>query len=254
MLLSSRNMSRLKKKLLLYFILIAVVSISVSAEIILELGSPAFRDSFVAALDSELNRSLPADKSAEVQSNLNRDILFNPLDDLQIRMILMLMVVSLCIVGAFYLFAKDIVAPMESMVSATKRIAEGDLSASVPVKSEDEIGQVGMLINEMSVNLQDLILQIRSEVERLKERITIVSNRISGTLQRDQLMAALANKRLSANELRNLIKTGDDMNGILKDMLIDLSALQAFIRLYKVFEVNEIQPQSNEAEEQGEDL
>lgn len=245
--LSSKNMSRLKKKLLLYFILISVVSISVSAEIILELGSPAFKNSFINGIEAELIRLLPQEEAERIHENLDRSNIFLPIADLQIRVILMLLVVSFSIIGAFFLFTKDIVAPMEGMVTATKRIADGDLSASVPVQSEDEIGQVAMLINEMSVNLQDLILQLRSEVERLKERIGIVSDRISNTLQRDQLTEALHQKKMSASEIRNLITAGDDMNGLLKDMLIDLSALQAFIRLYKVFEVKDQPPSATGA-------
>ncbi len=237
--LSSKNMSRLKKKLLLYFILIAIVSISVSAEIILELGSPAFKNNFLNHVEMELTRILPEGQAAKIHEQIDPSVIFSPIVDLQIRMILMLLVVGFSIIGAFYLFTKDIVAPMEGMVIATKKIADGDLSASVPVQSEDEIGQIAMLINEMSVNLQDLILQLRSEVERLKERIGIVSDRISTTLQKDQLMQALSDKKMNASEIRQLIAAGDDMNGIMKDMLIDLSALQAFIRLYKVFEVKE---------------
>lgn len=235
---TARNMSRLKKKLLLYFILISIVSISVSAEIILELGSPHFKDSFIVQMEKELSHHMSKEEVQDiVETKMDRSVIFAPIVDLQVRMILMLLVVSFSIIGAFFLFTKDIVTPMEGMVGATKKIADGDLSASVPVLSNDEIGQVGMLINEMSINLQDLILQLRSEVDRLKQRIGIVNERVSETLHKDELMSALKDKKLNASEVRKIIAAGDDISAILKDMMIDLSALQAFINLYKVFEV-----------------
>lgn len=236
------KMSRLKKKLLLYFILISIVSISVSAEIILELGSPNFKGNFLNTIEKEFQKTLPEAEVKAAMEAVDKDVFFHPIYDLQIRMILLLTVVGGSIVGAFFLFTKDIVSPMEGMVTATRKIAEGDLSASVPVESEDEIGQIGNLINEMSVNLQDLILQLKSEVDRMRERITVVSSKISVSLQGNDLKQALESKKINASDIRNLISAGDDMNGLLNDMLIDLSALQAFVNLYKVFEVKENEP------------
>ena len=235
-----KEMSRLKKKLLLYFILISVVSISVSAEIILELGSPVFSNSFNKTLKVELLKVMSEEQATDfIESKIDHAAYFHPIIDLQVRVILLLIVVGGSIVGSFFLFTKDIVEPMEGMVSATKKIAEGDLSSTVPISSKDEIGQIGSLINEMSVNLQDLILQIKSEVERLQERITIVNDKVTNTLTSTGLQASMHNKTLKMRDVRSLISTGDDVNGILKDMMIDLSALQAFVNLYKVFEVSD---------------
>jgi methyl-accepting chemotaxis protein len=238
--MSKEKMSRLKKKLFLYFILISIVSISISAEIILELGSPAFRGVFLTNMEHELTRVMSKEEAHTfVNEKMDKSMLFSAFSELQVRMILLLLVVGASIIGAFRLFTKDIVSPMESMVNATRRIADGDLSASVPINTQDEIGQIGLLINEMSVNLQDLILQLKSEVDRMRERIIAISGRISLDILNPDLLAAITNRKISKKEIRRVISTGDDMTGILKDMLIDLNALQAFINLYKVFEVKE---------------
>ncbi len=233
-------MSKLKKKLLLYFILISVVSVSVSAEIILELGSPAFRGMFIKNIEKELTKVMTQEEAHDfVMNKMDRAHFFDPFTEMQIRMILLLLVIGGSIIGAFGLFTKDIVSPMESMVNATRRIADGDLSASVPVNTQDEIGQIGLLINEMSVNLQDLILQLKSEVDRMRERIMAINGRVSSDLLNPDLLSAIENRKITKGEIRRVIRTGDDMTGILKDMLIDLNALQAFINLYKVFEVKD---------------
>ncbi|MDH5721042.1 MAG: HAMP domain-containing protein [Spirochaetia bacterium] len=231
-------MSRLKKKLLLYFFLTAIVSISVSAEIILELGSPAFKNSFFSSLKKELIREVGEEQANDIVENkIKKASVFDTVTDLQIRMILMLLVVSVAITGAFFMFIKDIVSPLEEMVKATKQIAEGDLSASVPVKSEDEIGQIGNLINEMSVNLQDLILQIRGELVQLRKKIEYINVQVQENFVNPEIQKAASEKKINRKNIIRVVDTGKEINDTLKSMQTDLTALQAFVDLYKVFQM-----------------
>jgi len=233
-------MSRLKKKLLLYFLLISIVSISVSAEIILELGSPAFRKTFNKNLERELVKVMPQEQAASfISTKLDSHALFENIRTLQFRMILLLLVVSASIVGAFLLFTKDIIRPLDGMVNATKKIADGDLRVSVPVISEDEIGQIGNLINGMNTNLQDLILQIKSEVNRLQNRIGGMRDNIT-SVDGDIMENAMTQKKLYMKDLKEILQAREDMRKTLSEMMTDLSALQAFINLYKVFEITQM--------------
>jgi len=231
-------MSRLKKKLLLYFVLTAIVSISVSAEIILELGSPAFKKSFYTSIQNELVKEVGQEQAKDIVENkIKKASIFDAVSDLQIRMILMLIVVSLAISGAFFMFIKDIVSPMEEMVKATKLIAEGDLSASVPVKSEDEIGQIGNLINEMSINLQDLILQIRGELLQLRNKIEHINIQVQENFVNPEILKAASEKKINRKNILKVVSTGKEIDETLKSMQTDLTALQAFVDLYKVFQM-----------------
>jgi methyl-accepting chemotaxis protein len=233
-------MSRLKKKLLLYFLLISIVSLSVSAEVILELGSPAFRGNFKKTLHAELIKEFSEPQVNDFLNNrFDQEVFFDSISDLQIRFILLLLVIGFAIGGAFFLFAKDIVAPMEGMVIATKKIADGDLSASVPVKSQDEIGQIGKLINDMSVNLQEMIIQIRQEVIRLRHKINEANQKITRTFHGEDIQHAISSKKMKMADLKEVIKAGDDISTLLDDMVIELSSLQAFVNMYKVFQVTE---------------
>ncbi|MDH5654519.1 MAG: HAMP domain-containing protein [Spirochaetia bacterium] len=239
-------MSRLKKKLLLYFILISVVSVSVSAEIILELSSPVFRNQVLKQFQIELSKDFSEEKTnAFMKETLDVESLFEVFNIFQMRMILLLSVVTASIVGAFFMFTREIVSPMEGMVAATKKIADGDLSTTVPVKSDDEIGQIGNLINDMSVNLQEMIIQIRQEVKRLREKISEANEKVTKSLHTKELTRAIEEKRIKLKDLRNIVSTGDELSTILDDMVVELSSLQAFINMYKVFQV---------ADEKSEDL
>ncbi len=234
-----KGMSRLKKKLLLYFILISLVSISVTVEIILELGSPVFEDQVKRNLVIELQKSLPKEQAEQIiMKQVDFQHVFNPIGSLQTRTLLLLLVIFMTIIGAFYQYTKDIVSPMEGMVTATKKIADGDLSITVPVQSKDEIGQIGTLINDMSVNLQEMILQIKQEVLRLKEKIAVAANRISYFSEDMDINQIFAQKKMKIRDLKEIFGAGAEVNKLLEEMIVDLSALQAFVNMYKVFQLS----------------
>ena len=189
---------------------------------------------------TELAKDISNEKAEKfMKETLDVDSLFEVFNVFQMRMILLLAVVTASIVGAFFMFAREIVAPMEGMVAATKKIADGDLSATVPVKSNDEIGQIGNLINDMSVNLQEMIIQIRQESKRLREKITQANEKVTKSLHTEELTKAIEEKRIRLTDLKTIISTGDELSTILDDMVIELSSLQAFINMYKVFQVSE---------------
>lgn len=228
-------MSRLKKKLLLYFILVAIVSISVSAEIILEMSSPRFRTSIQNNFYQELGKQVSPELLARLRANISEEEVFRPLFSFRNRMILLLMVISASIFAAFMLFARDIVSPMDGMVDATKKIADGDLTVTVPVMSEDEIGQMGRLINDMNINLQDMIMQIRQEVERHNKKIRDLNAKIAGIMTPELSDNVELSRRMKLSDFKKLFELGREVDGMLVSMSSDLAALLAFINMYKTY-------------------
>jgi signal transduction histidine kinase len=55
-----------------------------------------------------------------------------------------------------FLIMKRILNPLTQMTSITKKIASGNYSASVPVKSQDEVGQLALAFNRMAESLQEI--------------------------------------------------------------------------------------------------
>lgn len=229
------KMSRLKRKLLLYFILISIVSISVSAEIIFEMSSPRFQESIQNNYNKQLAEQFNPTKLAIIQKNIDTVYVFEPIYNLRNRMILLLLVVSISIISAFFLFTKDIVSPMDGMVEATKKIADGDLTITVPVMSEDEIGQVASLINDMNVNLQDMIMQIRQEITRHMEQIIKASFKVSEIFRDDLTGKVLEEKKISVKEFKKMLKFGKEVVDILENMSDEMFALQKFVKMYKTY-------------------
>lgn len=232
-----REKTRLRKKLTLYFILIAIVSVSVSVEMILEFSSNKFRNDIKNNVLLQVQLDVPADYVKKIDGIKINNAINSPVSDLRNRMILLLLVVFASIVGAFIMFAKDIVSPMDNIVEATKKIADGDLTVTVPVMTDDEIGQIAVLINDMNVNLQDMIMQIRQEIARHKNRIQEAADKIAFISQKsaDEI---LKNRKMKISDFRKMIKLSGDVVKLLDTMLVDLGALETFVKMYKTYSVH----------------
>jgi len=234
---NKKEFSRLRKKLILYFVLISVVSISVSAEIIFEFSSGRLKNEIRENLISTMSTSVsPAIVERIGVSRLDASV-SGPLSDLRNRMILLLLVIFAGIVGAFVLFTRDVVSPMDGIVDATKKIADGDLTVSVPVMTDDEIGQIARLINDMNVNLQDMVMQIRGEIVRHRKKIREATDKIIYMGHVESAVEIIDNRRMKLSDFKKMIRLSGDVVKILEVMLEDLSALETFVKMYKTYAI-----------------
>ncbi len=229
----TRNMSRLRKKLLLYFLLISIVSISVSAEIILEVSSPVFKRSIENNFYNQLIKDLPEKKALEIMARINEEEVFDPIYNLRNRTILLLMVIFITIVGALFLFTKDIVDPLDGMVNATKKMVDGDLTVIVPVSTADEIGQIASLINDLNDMFANMIINIKNDLNRHISNISLAVMSVRQIINiNDDDTAASKTEALSED---TAAKTGKNVIKLLNSVLSDLALLQTYISKYKIF-------------------
>ena len=228
--------SRLQKKLTLYFILVAVVSISVSIEMIFELSSASFRKEINLNIFTEIRQSIPT-AYVEMISPEKLDLAIrNPVSDFRNRMIIVMLVICSSIVMAFKMFTNDIVAPMEHIVEATKKIADGDLTVTVPVSSNDEIGQIGKLINDMNVNLQDMIMQIKQEIERHKAKIQQATETVT-LMSQENTDEIMDKKEMKLSDFKKMMKLSRDVIKLHETMMQETEALETFIKMYKTYSI-----------------
>jgi twitching motility protein PilJ len=76
-------------------------------------------------------------------------------------------VAAVVAVGAGAIFALRITRPVGELVTAARRVGQGNLAHLVPVKSGDEIGQLTQTLNETIIRLRS---QLTTEAERDEER------------------------------------------------------------------------------------
>jgi methyl-accepting chemotaxis protein len=228
--------SRLQKKLTLYFLLIAVVAISVSIQMIIELSTAKFRGDIRNNVIAEIQGKLPAEyvKSIDVKK-LNAAI-SEPINDFRNRIVIVMAIICGSIIAAFRLFTKDIVHPMNGIVEATKKIADGDLTVTVPVMTNDEIGQIAKLINDMNVNLQDMIMQIKQEIERHKAKIQQATETIS-SISQENSKEILEKREMRLSDFKKMMKLSKDVVKLHNTMMVEIDALDTFVKMYKTYSI-----------------
>ena len=231
----TKNMSRLRKKLLLYFLLISIVSISVSAEIILEVSSPVFSHRIENNFYNQLKKDMPEEKAKLFMASLNEEAVFDPIYNLRNRTILLLMVIFVTIIGALFLFTKDIVDPLDVMVTATKKIVDGDLTVKVPVITADEIGQIAGLINDLNEMFFNMIIQIKNDLNRHKNNIAIAARLLNKINDDDSPGKSIYPAELNGSNGKSAAKISIEVISLLEDVLGDLTSLQNFMSKYKIY-------------------
>lgn len=89
---------------------------------------------------------------------------------------------SIAILTSYFL-AKGIANPIKNLVSATKRLAQGNLDQKIRSKSKDEIGELGRAFNSMvgSIRDRDERLKEQAELQIMKsERLAMIGRLAAG--------------------------------------------------------------------------
>ncbi|WP_406658071.1 Cache 3/Cache 2 fusion domain-containing protein [Methanolobus sp. ZRKC2] len=95
---------------------------------------------------------------------------------------------SLAAVG----FSRTLTKPIDKMLFAANQIAEGDLSVNVADDSRDEIGQLSIAMDKMTLHLRELVKEVNNSVNQItstsggilstSHEMSSVSNQISHTI------------------------------------------------------------------------
>ncbi|KQX68081.1 MULTISPECIES: ATP-binding protein [unclassified Paenibacillus] len=78
------------------------------------------------------------------------------------------LVVILIILAALY-YSRKIARPLLKMNETTKRIAKLDFSETIPIRSNDEIGELSRNINSLSLTLHSYIGKLQQDIEKEKQ-------------------------------------------------------------------------------------
>lgn len=120
--------------------------------------------------------------------------------------------------------------PIRSLSSTASRIANGDFSARANVSSQDEIGELGAVFNEMAEALQKRQEQEKNFQQRIRQEIVLAQERERRVLAQDihdQLGQNLAIVRMKIQEAKTklpqesskLVGHLDESTALLKEMI-----------------------------------
>ena len=131
-----KKRSSLERRMLNYFLLIAVASLLITVEFVWAIGGAMPQS------------SLPA---SEIIDSVRHGI-----ESLRSKALLMFVVQAVETLIVLVMFVRKITTPLQQMVDEAEIISDGDLSRIIPIRTRDEIGLIGQTINALTSNIQEI--------------------------------------------------------------------------------------------------
>lgn len=186
----------LQRTMIIYFLLIGFASSMVGLEFVAETHS------------GDLTKELTVNFQKHSKGLIDLDEAFVPIDRLRSKAVLMLVVILLVMVILLTMFIKNITEPLQHMIESSREISAGDLSKTITIQSKNELYQLGSVINEMSSNLQEIIMLSRSVCSSVAETT-------------DRNLELLSRKNMSEKDVGLLIDENHRLQSEL-DLLTDV--------------------------------
>lgn len=136
----------LQRTMIIYFLLIGFASMLVGIEF--------WADFHSGKLKSEILQNLHQVDREDV----NPESIFAPIDRLRSKAILMVAIIMVVMLIVLTMFIKNITEPLQHMIKLSQKISGGDLSQTIQIEANNELADLGHVINEMASNLQEIIL------------------------------------------------------------------------------------------------
>lgn len=162
-----KKKTSLKRKMVFYFLLVALANVFVALELLWEIRSEDYRSQVIDVIQQIESQEKPVEE------------IFVVLDAIAEKFIIMVGILILVSAVVLFLFVIQIASPIQFMINQAKKIATGDLSVTVDIKSEDEVADLGNLINDLTVNLQEIIMQMRLMYNTLEEVFVCINAKLT---------------------------------------------------------------------------
>jgi methyl-accepting chemotaxis protein len=149
---------KLELKMMNYFLLIAIAAILIGFEFYLQLSDVGYLKGLYSGYIPAMDKNSITD--------------FPPaIAQLRDKIAIMFMVLSGVAAIVMLMFIKNITLPLGKMIAISKAINQGDLSNYIEIEQNDEIGELGKAINELTSNFQELASLTMASCQQLDESI-----------------------------------------------------------------------------------
>ncbi|WP_245772021.1 HAMP domain-containing methyl-accepting chemotaxis protein [Rhodothermus profundi] len=88
-----------------------------------------------------------------------------------IEVLIALLAVSMGIGLAFQVIRRSVVRPIQELEAVAHRITDGDLEATAPVHTDDELGRLAQAFNQMVMSLRRSLEALREEKVRVEQKV-----------------------------------------------------------------------------------
>lgn len=189
-LMKVRYKSSLQRTMIIYFILIGFAAAFVEAEFVMD----ANRIAVAAHAEVQQERVLLD------HAGMQPDEAVRSIWKLRNKAMLMVAMILVVVVILLTMFIKNITRPLQHMIEVSKVIACGDLSRTVVIGTENELRELGDTVNDLTSNLQEMIL--------LSEDMCVASGRFA-----KEVSGILDTMGHDGTRIENLRRSIDALNG-----------------------------------------
>jgi methyl-accepting chemotaxis protein len=192
-----KHSGSLQRTMIVYFLMMAFASLLIGTELIVDFQSQDLRSELRQNLDQTANRQLQSDDA------------FQPIQKLRNKAILMVALLLTVVLILLTMFIKNITGPLQHMIEVSKAIAGGDLSQTVSIRTDNELAELGNTVNELTSNLQEMIL-LSNEVCTVADGFALevsdlLNDRESDPARKETLQSRMRGLESQTRLLRDII-------------------------------------------------
>ena len=159
-----KQSKKLELCLLNYFLLIAIAAVMIGIEFYFEMSKPGLKQD-ICMTATTITEIIVSDHDE-----------FSPvLSDLRNKIAIMFGVLTLVVAIVMMMFVKNITRPLQRTLDTAKLINDGDLSQVIRIEAHDEVGQLGIVINELTSNFQEIATSTSAMIRTIESRLDTLS-------------------------------------------------------------------------------
>jgi diguanylate cyclase (GGDEF)-like protein len=104
--------------------------------------------------------------------------------------------------AAAWWLARSTARPITELAYAVERVAAGDLSARVPVRSRDEVGRLAATFNRMTREMQGYVQALTASRDQLRGHLGLLGDTLSSTHDLDRILRVILQTALAGTGAR----------------------------------------------------
>ncbi|WP_425447568.1 methyl-accepting chemotaxis protein [Dethiothermospora halolimnae] len=122
-----------------------------------------------------------------------KDQVLNPVYSLRGNMLLLTIIFIIIGLVVTYFISKSITKPIKGLETHAGKLASGDLTESIDINRNDEIGSLGRAFNTMTENIKDLIASVKNSsgevmdsskyLTDISKQVAVASNEVAKTIE-----------------------------------------------------------------------
>ncbi len=204
---AKNHTSDFRKKYLIYFILATFIIMLIGIELIYEVGSDGLYIQIAESISNQFPDQADNPDMSEVK---------NILESLHVRVIMVVSILFLCFAVSAILFYRNFVKPVDKMAKGVRRMAGGHLDKLIQVSSDNEIGKIGELINDLAINMQEILLHVWNhtgqDIVLLDRIVKGCATKSGGNGIPEEIKDDLKIVRQDIENMQNMVKAFDYYN------------------------------------------